>query len=88
MDSQTKFIQDYEITFSRDYEGKFIVSNASQFTEWYTNHIATVSRFEGVRKPSLPKFTENQKQNDDIVRGLYLFGIRYYNELVETRDNL
>ena len=88
MDLQTKFIQDFELTFERDDDGKFNISNTSQITNWYTNHISTVSHFEGVRNPLFPEFTENKKQNDDMVRGFYLFGIRYYNELVEKRDNL
>jgi hypothetical protein len=88
MDSQTEFIRDFEITFIRDDEGRFNVSNTSQVTEWYTKHIATLSCFEGVRKPASPQFLKNQKQNEDTVRGLYLFGIRYYNELIEKRDNL
>lgn len=88
MDAQTNYINDFEKTFMRDNDGKFDVSNTSQIMEWYSNHMAMVSHFEGVRKPSLPIFSENQKQNDDITRSLYLFGIRYYNELIENRDNL
>jgi hypothetical protein len=56
MDSQTKFIQDFELTFARDDGGKFKY-NVSQFTEWYTNHITTVSHFEGVRKAYFSQFT-------------------------------
>lgn len=88
MDAQTNYINDFEKTFMRDKDGKFDISNTSQIMEWYSNHMTIVSHFEGVRNPASPLFSENQKQNDDVIRSLYLFGIRYYNELIENRDNL
>ena len=83
--SQNEFIRDFEIAFTRDGDGVFMdLSKLHKITEWYANHIATVSRFEGVVMPAPPQFSTNIKQNDDVARGLYLFGIRYYNELIEN----
>jgi hypothetical protein len=83
--SQNEFIRDFEIAFTRDGDGVFMdLSKTHKIEEWYANHITTVSRFEGVVMPAPPRFSENIKRNDDVARGLYLFGLRYYNELIEN----
>jgi len=74
------YIRDFELTFAVDDDGS-VLSDPSLLMSWCSNHIAAVSRFEGVPVPDFSLLSEEIR-----AHSMYLFGIAYYNYLIALRD--
>ena len=82
---EKEFINKFEKAFIVDDNGKLDITKTSEMIEYYDTYGDMLCRRAHVKKVSFKNFSENDIYNQDIAKGIYFFGIDYYNILNDIK---